>query len=180
MLKIMSLLVCLHIVAFSASLDALELKHNWSIKKVQIIEKIIKKEHEEFKFGLVTMSDLMDWNHKLFKSRKEKLNIEYEFKVKNYPKNINNVDFEDDINYVSAMLNISIQQVNFFEKLLPFVKSAMEVGQMTKSDLDIFELGAMEAYSQYDYVLKLYKDHTKTKIPYKLPSDIVKVLKTFK
>jgi hypothetical protein len=163
----------------SASLDAIKLKHNWSIKKIQKLETIIKQKRKEFKFGLVSLPDLVGWNHKLFKFRKEKLDIEYDFKTKNHHKDISRVDFEDDINYVSAMLNISIQQVNFFEKLLPFMKSAMEVGQMTKSDLDVFKLGAMEAYSQYDYVLKLYKDHTKTKIPYKLPSDIVKIIEGF-
>jgi len=179
MVRVIIALVCLQVMVFSASLDAIELKHKWSIKKIQKIEKIIGQKHKEFELGLVAMSDLMYWNKKLFKSRKDKLDIEYEFKVKDHPKDMSGVDFEDEINYVSPLLSISIKQVNFFEKLIPFMKSAIEVGAMTESDLEVFELGAIEAYSQYDYVLKLYKDHTKTRIPYELPSDIVKALEIF-
>ena len=179
MVRVITLLVCLHVAVFSASIEAIELKHKWSIKKIEKIENIIKQKYKEFELGLVAMSDLTYWNQKLSKARKEKLDIEYEFKVKDHPKDMSDVDFEDDINYVSSLLNISIKQVNFFENFLPFIKSGIEVGAMTQSDLEEFELAAIEAYSQYDYVLKLYKDHTKTRIPYKLPSDIVKILEGF-
>jgi hypothetical protein len=177
MVRIITLLVCLHVAVLAVSLDAIELKHEWSIKKIEKTENILKQKHKEFKLGIVALSDLTYWNQKLFKARKEKLDIEYEWKAEENPKDMSNVKFEDSINYVSALLNISIEQVNFFEKLLPFMKSAIEVGTMTKLDLEEFELNAIEAYAQYDYTLKLYKDHTKTKIPYELPINIVKALK---
>ena len=179
MVRVLALLVCLHVAVISASLEAIEVKHKWSIKKIKKIESILTKEQKTFELGLITLSDLISWNQKLFSAKKEKLDLEYKWKAKENPKDMSNVDFEDDINYVSAMLNISIKQVNFFEKLLPLVKSSITVGQMNEVDLEIFSLNALEAYSQYEYTLKLYKDHTKTRIPYKLPSDIVKTLEGF-
>ena len=179
MVRVMLVLVCLHVAVFAVSLDAIELKHKWSIKKIEKIENILKQKHKEFEIGIVALSDLSYWNQKLFKVRKEKLDIEYEWKVEDHPKDMSNVKFEDSINYVSGLLNISIKQVDFFEKLLPLIKSGIEVGAMNESDFDVFELNAIEAYSQYVYVLKLYKDHTKTRIPYELPSDIVKALEAF-
>lgn len=179
MVRVLTLLVCLHVAVISASLEAIELKHKWSVKKIEKVEKILKNKHKEFELGLIALSDLTYWNQKLFKIRKEKLNIEYEFKVKDHPKDLGYINLEDNINYVSALLNISIKQVNFFEGLLSFIKNAIEVGMMNESDLEVFKLNAIEAYSQYDYALTLYKEHTKTRIPYKLPSDIVKSLEEF-
>ena len=179
MVRILLVLVCLHVMVFAVSLDAIELKHQWSIKKITKIENILEQKQKEFEIGVVALSDLTYWNQKLFRVRKEKLDTEYEWKVEENPKDMSNIKFEDSINYVSALLNISIKQVNFFEKLLPLMKSGLEVGGVSKSDFDVFELNAIEAYAQYDYTLKLYKDHTKTKIPYKLPIDIVKKLEGF-
>jgi hypothetical protein len=179
MVRVILVLVCLHVAVFAVSLDAIELKHKWSIKKIEKIENILKQKHKEFEIGIVALSDLSYWNQKLFKVRKEKLDIEYEWKVEEHPKDMSNVKFEDSINYVSGLLNISITQVNFFEKLLPLMKSGIEIGAMSQSDFDEFELNAIEAYSQYDYTLKLYKNHTKTRVPYKLPIDIVKKLEGF-
>lgn len=179
MVKILLVLVCLHVAVFAVSLEAIELKHKWSIKKIEKIENILVQKHKEFEIGVVALSDLTYWNQKLFKVRKEKIDIEYEWKAEEHPKDMSNIKFEDSINYVSGLLNISIKQVNFFEKLLPFMKSGIDVGAVSESDFDVFELNAMEAYAQYDYTLNLYKDHTKTKIPYKLPIDIVKKLEGF-
>lgn len=159
----------------ASSLDAVEVKHDWSKKKIKTIESIIKMSSQQYKDGLVSLDELTYWNKRLYKEKKKKLNVEYEYKVKENPK-LKGVDFEDDISYVSSLLKISIQRVNFYEKLLPSIKDMVEIGMLYGKDLTIFKLNAMDAYANYDYILTLYKYHTKTRIPYKLPLNVVEKL----
>jgi hypothetical protein len=157
----------------AANLDAVMVKHDWSNKKIQQIEKILKFSMKEFELGLITLCDLTSWNTKLFIEKKRKLDIEYEYRVKEFPQ-LKGSDFEESLNYVSVLLNISIEQVNFYEKLLPIIKQMKEVGAMGERDLEIYRLDSLKAYSLYDYALNLYKgQHPKERIPYKLPINIL-------
>jgi len=176
MKKIILILILLHVGLNASSLDAVIVKHDWSKKKIAKIEKILEFSTKEFELGLITLSDLTSWNTKLFIEKKRKLDIEYEYKVKEDP-SLKGSDFEESLNYVSALLNISIQQVNFYEKMIPIIKDMVSVGAMAGRDFEIYKLDLLEAYSQYDYALSLYKaQHPKEKIPYKLPINIVEKL----
>jgi hypothetical protein len=171
MKKIFLICIFIYIGLDAANLDAIILKHDWSEKKIAKIEKILEISIKEFKMGLITLSDLTSWNRELFMEKKRKLDIEYEYKVKENPA-LKGLDFEESLDYVSALLNISIQQVDFYEKMLPSIKEMISIGAIVGRDLEIYKLDSLEAYSQYDYALKLYKgQHPKEKIPYTLPSD---------
>ncbi len=172
-MRIVLICLLLHLGLNAVNLDAVILKHDWSNKKIQQIEKILKFSMKEFELGLITLSDLTSWNTKLFTEKKGKLDIEYEYRVKESSQ-LKGIDFEESLNYVSALLNISIEQVNFYEKLLPIIKQMKEVGAISGRDFEIYKLDSLNAYAQYDYALNLYKgQHPKEKIPYKLPLNIL-------
>nr|MBL0708891.1 hypothetical protein [Sulfurimonas sp.] len=119
---------------------------------------ILKQKRESFKIGIVTLEDLTHWNQKLFKLKKETLNIEKNLYKKSH------------LAYMTKLLKLSTDNLKFYKQIFPLVHSAVEIGAMDKLDLDIFQLEAMDNYGDYRYIIKKYQyQFPKKKIPYNLP-----------
>ncbi len=135
---------------YSLPIEAKKLRLEYNNQKVKITKRIFENQTQAYEMGIVSFSELVSWNEKLYK-------LKYDILLSKF--SMDDLHFDPQINskYLKEKLIIHLEELEFFKMKIPHFVWLKKEDLLILHDLEIFQLKTIDAYASFKITAMLYE-----------------------